>query len=138
MFFAYLTIVTLIALFCDVTFKIRYLLSMIFLMFGVVQWHGINIFLLLKIHMNVYLILIAIDSYGICLWVFECQCIKDWNVASCNNMKIWNATWHHTHCRSSSLPFIVCILYFPFWIWSHLFMNHKCCECFAFFQKLVF
>jgi hypothetical protein len=35
------------------------------------------------------------------LWVLECQCIKNQNVTSCNNMQFWNPTWHSTHCLDS-------------------------------------
>ncbi len=71
----------------DVTFKLRYLLFVVFLMSRVAQWQGIGIFLLLKVCMNLDYFLIAINNYKICLWVFECQHIKNWNVASCKKMK---------------------------------------------------
>jgi hypothetical protein len=86
--FSDLLIRTLIMLFYDVTFKITYLLFVAFLMSRVAQWQGIiGIFLLLKVCMNLDFFLIAINNYKICLWVFECQHIKNWNVASCNDMK---------------------------------------------------
>lgn len=51
-FFTNLLIPTLIKLFYEVTFKIKFLLFVVFSMFQVAQWWGNNIFLLLKVHMN--------------------------------------------------------------------------------------
>ncbi len=98
--FANLHVLTLITLFCDFAFKIKSLLSMVSSMSRVVQWWSIGIFLLLKICMNLDFYFITINNYRICLWVHECQCIKDWNVASYNGMKFLKAIWHHTDCHA--------------------------------------
>ncbi len=69
----------------------------------VMQWQDINICLLLKVCMNLDFFLIAINNYKICLWVFECQHIKNWNVASCKKKKFWNVIGYHIQCLGSSL-----------------------------------
>jgi hypothetical protein len=94
MIFADLPIHTLIMLFYDVTFKIKYLLFVAFLMSRMTQWQGIGIFLFLKVCMNLDFFVIAINNYKIFLSVFECRHIKNWNVAS-NDMKFWNIIWYH-------------------------------------------
>ncbi len=86
-FFANLHVPTLITSFCDDAFKIKSPLYVASLMFRMVQQQGTNMFLLLKICIDLNFFLIAIDNYEICLQVFECRHIKDWNVASCNSMK---------------------------------------------------
>jgi hypothetical protein len=122
MIFADLPIRTLIMLFYDVTFKTRYLLFVVFLMYRVAQWQGIAIFLLVKVCTNLDFFLIAINNYEICLWVFECQHIENWNVASCNDMRFWNVIWYHIQCLGFSLISMLIefsclhISYFLFWI----------------------
>jgi hypothetical protein len=84
-FFANLHVPTLIMSFCDGEFKIKSSLYVASLIFRMAQQQGTNIFLLLKICIDLNFFII--DNYEICLHVFECWHIKDWNVASCNSMK---------------------------------------------------